>query len=97
MLSGILGISLGTNKREKECETKGGGVNQFDLMLTALCFNDRKHCISLHSPRSSLSSTESDIGSDKVEVPPFLPTINRFWKQLAVRAQAKWQASVSVG
>lgn len=51
-------ISEKRNKKsEKKCDSKKkkDGVDQFELML---CFNDRKHHITLHSPSSLLSSTE---------------------------------------
>lgn len=51
----------------------------------------------IHPGAPSAAPSRSDIGSDKVKVPLFLPIMNRFYKQLAVRAQAKWQALVSAG
>lgn len=60
VLSGILGISLKKTKSVSVWDRRegGDGKDQFELMLTALCFNDRKHRISLHSPSSSLSGTK---------------------------------------
>lgn len=37
---------------------EGEERDQFVLMLTAQCFNDPKHCISLHAVSSSLSATK---------------------------------------